>query len=70
MNKTPIDGLCGMTDEESFGFTYAELDKYIREGVIENVEHQERIEYLHNRNLFKMQPMPSFPYKTEDKPWN
>jgi len=70
IEKVPSDGLCGKTDEDNLGFTYAELDKYIREGVIENVDHQERIEYLHNRNLFKMQQMPCFPYKTEDKPWN
>lgn len=68
IEKIPSDGLCGKTDEDNLGFTYAELDKYIREGVIENIEHQERIEYLHNKNLFKLQPMPIFPYKTEDKP--
>lgn len=60
INKTPSDGLCGKTDEESFGFSYNELDKYIREGTIENIEHQEKIECLHNKNLFKLEPMPSF----------
>ena len=34
VNKTPIDGLQGNTDEENFGFTYAELDAYIRSGII------------------------------------
>ena len=29
VEKTPIDGLCGKTDEENLGFTYAELDEYI-----------------------------------------
>ena len=60
VNKTPLDGLCGQTDEERFGFTYEELDKYIRDGVIENVEHQRKIEEMHNKNLFKLKPMPSF----------
>ena len=60
IEKVPSDGLCGKTDEDNLGFTYAELDKYIREGVIENIEHQERIEYLHNKNLFKLELMPSF----------
>ena len=60
IEKVPSDGLCGKTDEDNLGFTYAELDKYIREGTIENIEHQERIEYLHNKNLFKLEPMPSF----------
>lgn len=60
IEKIPSDGLCGKTDEDNLGFTYAELDKYIREGTIENIEHQERIEYLHQKNQFKLEPMPSF----------
>lgn len=60
IEKVPADGLCGKTDEDNLGFTYAELDKYIREGTIENIDHQEKIEYLHNKNLFKLEPMPSF----------
>lgn len=62
VDKTPSDGLCGQTDEEKLGFTYDELDKYIREGVIENIEHQALIEELHNKNLFKLQFMPKFEY--------
>ncbi len=58
--KTPIDGLCGKTDEENLGFTYAELDKYIREGVIDDPEKKERIDRLHRINQFKLQLMPSF----------
>lgn len=42
VEKTPIDGLCGKTDEENIGFTYAELDKYIRTGVIKDKERQAR----------------------------
>ena len=33
VDKTPIDGLCGKTDEDNLGFTYAVLDEYIRTGV-------------------------------------
>ena len=32
VDKVPSDGLCGKTDEDNLGFTYAVLDKYIREG--------------------------------------
>ncbi|MBQ7565620.1 MAG: NAD(+) synthase [Oscillospiraceae bacterium] len=60
VDKVPIDGLCGKTDEENLGFTYAELDRYIREGVIEDAAKKERIDELHRRNLFKLQLMPSF----------
>ena len=58
--KVPIDGLCGKTDEENLGFTYAELDRYIRTGEIENQAHKERIDTLHKRNLFKLRLMPAF----------
>ena len=34
VEKVPIDGLCGKTDEENLGFTYAMLDRYIRTGEI------------------------------------
>ena len=30
--KAPSDGLSGMTDEEKIGFTYEELEKFLREG--------------------------------------
>ncbi len=60
VEKTPIDGLCGKTDEENLGFTYAELDKYIRTGEIEDKAKKERIDDLHKKNLFKLQLMPCF----------
>lgn len=60
VHKTPIDGLCGKTDEDNLGFTYETLDKYIREGVIEDVEIKEKIDRMHERNLFKLQLMPAF----------
>lgn len=60
VNKTPIDGLCGKTDEENLGFTYKELDQYIRTGEIENKKHKEKIDKLHKQNLFKLQLMSSF----------
>ena len=60
VDKVPIDGLCGKTDEDNLGFTYAELDIYIRTGKIDNAETKKRIDTLHERNLFKLQLMPSF----------
>ena len=60
VEKTPIDGLCGKTDEENLGFTYAQLDKYIRTGEIEDPAVKERIDHLHRINLFKLELMPSF----------
>ncbi len=60
VDKTPIDGLCGKTDEENLGFTYAELDVYIRTGFIADKEKQANIDRRHKANLFKLQLMPTF----------
>lgn len=60
VDKVPIDGLCGKTDEDNLGFTYAELDRYIREGVIDDPVKKERIDRLHRINRFKLELMPSF----------
>ena len=60
VEKTPIDGLCGKTDEENLGFTYAELDRYIRTGQIEDQDKKALIDKRHKANLFKLQLMPSF----------
>lgn len=60
VDKVPIDGLCGKTDEDNLGFTYAELDRYIRTGQIDDMEKKARIDDLHKKNLFKLQLMPGF----------
>lgn len=60
VDKTPIDGLCGKTDEDNLGFTYAELDIYIRTNKIDDPVKKELIDRKHNANLFKLQLMPSF----------
>ena len=60
VDKVPTDGLCGKTDEENLGFTYAELDRYIRTGVLEDAEKKAKIDLLHARNQFKLQYMPCF----------
>ena len=60
VDKVPIDGLCGKTDEENLGFTYAELDVYIRTGEIADMDKKELIDRKHKANLFKLQLMPCF----------
>jgi NAD+ synthase len=59
--KVPSDGLCGKTDEDNLGFTYAMLDTYIREGVCPDERVKARIDTLHERNLFKLKPIVCFP---------
>ena len=65
VEKAPSDGLCGKTDEDNLGFTYAMLDLYIREGICENVNIKNRIDELHKKNKFKLELMPCF--KMTDK---
>lgn len=64
-HKTPIDGLQPKTDEEKLGFTYADLDKYIRED-IGLLEFKAKIDKLYLRNKFKTDMIhiegPNFDY--------
>ena len=62
VEKTPIDGLSGLTDEENLGFTYAQLDEYIRTGVCEDEEIHSKIDRKRKTNKFKLELMPSFMY--------
>jgi len=67
IEKTPSDGLCGKTDEDNLGFSYAVLDRYIRTGEIDDPEVKARIDRLHRINLFKLSVMPSFDPGIETK---
>lgn len=60
IEKVPSDGMSGKSDEEKLGFTYDELDTYIRTGVIENLEHKEKIDRMHKANLHKLVLMPKY----------
>lgn len=69
VKKTPSDGLSGLTDEENLGIQYSTLDTYIRCYYASGLENSEdanvkeeirRIENLHNKNIFKSQPIPAY----------
>lgn len=64
IDKTPVDGLCGKTDEDNLGFTYAVLDRYIRKGICNDAQTKLQIDRLHNVNLHKVNPMPAFILKS------
>lgn len=66
-HKVPIDGLCGKTDEDNLGFTYAQLDSYIRgeDDLSDKPELKARIDRMHAANLHKLQLMPKFEYRPE-----
>ena len=60
IEKVPSDGLCGKSDEDNLGFSYEMLDRYIRIGEIEDEAVKEKIDRMHEKNLFKLQLMPKF----------
>lgn len=60
IDKVPSDGLCGKSDEDNLGFSYEMLDEYIRTGEMEDAAVKEKIDRLHEKNLFKLQLMPKF----------
>ena len=62
IEKAPSDGLCGKTDEDNLGFSYDTLDRYIRTGVCNSRDAKEKIDSLHEKNLFKLKPIPHFQY--------
>ena len=57
ITKVPSDGLCGKTDEESFGFSYKELDEWISHENKDTNKHaldlDAKIETMHLRSEHK-----------------
>ena len=58
VNKKPDDGLSGKTDEEKIGFSYDELDTFIRTG--KKQENFEKIERMHKASAHKRNPISTF----------
>lgn len=65
VHKVPTDGLCGKTDEDNLGFTYAMLDKYIRglDDLSDYPDIKAKIDRLHRANLHKLKLMPKYEQK-------
>lgn len=61
VHRTPDDGLpYSCPDEEKFGFTYKQLDEYLRYGICEDTNLISKIETMHKQNLHKLEQMPTF----------
>lgn len=67
INKAPADGLCGLSDEESWGFSYDVLDKFLRYGDVEDQTTVEKILDTHRKTAFKrkMIHLESFYYEPD-----
>lgn len=63
VHKAPADGMCGKTDEDNLGFTYAELDAYLLDGVTPEPVKFEKIKRLHKLTRHKYEPIPTFQKK-------
>ena len=50
--------LCGYTDEDKIGFTYATLDKYVSTGVCDDAQIKAKIDRMHALNLHKLKTIP------------
>lgn len=58
--KSPSDGLTGMSDEDNFGFTYADLDGAINGIKPQSEEVMKKISEMHAATEHKRQPPYSF----------
>lgn len=54
VHKTPSDGMCGSSDEEKLGFTYATLDAFLLDGIVPDYETTKLINRAHERNIHKI----------------
>lgn len=59
VRKAPSDGLCGRTDEDAFGFRYAELDRYLRTGEADE-EIKQKIDAKIKGSAFKRRPIERY----------
>jgi NAD+ synthase len=59
VHKTPSDGMCGATDEDNMGFTYDELDTFIRTGLKpKSIETYNKIKKMHLNPNTKLKLVP------------
>lgn len=62
VHKAPSDGLCGKTDEDNLGITYAKIDEYINTANLNGTltkDECDLIEKKYRANLHKLKPIPS-----------
>ena len=65
VDKTPADGLCGKTDEDNLGFSYAQVDDFIEKGTCGIMSVDYKIQQMHQKNLHKLRWMPTFGEHTD-----
>ena len=58
IEKVPSDGISGFTDEQNFGFSYGDLEKYINEQEID-LALKAKIKNTIDKNAHKSMPIPN-----------
>ena len=56
---SPSDGLTGLTDEDTLGFTYHAVNEYVRRGTVDPAI-KEQIDDRHRVSRFKFQTIPVY----------
>lgn len=65
VHKIPSDGLTNRSDEENFGFSYEQLDSYIRGQHQIPSEIEDKIKLMHERSMHKLK----MPITLDDEMW-
>lgn len=61
IKKVPADGLTGKSDEDNFGFTYKQLDKFIREDECDDEELYKKMKKMHDLSEHKLRLPITYP---------
>lgn len=69
VHKVPSDGLCGKTDEDNLGFTYAQINEWARTGSCGDKEVDKKISERVNKNKFKRSTLLLPTFFTPESYW-
>lgn len=69
VHKVPSDGLCGKTDEDNLGFTYAQINEWARTGSCVDKEVDKKISERVNKNKFKRSTLFLPTFFTSESYW-
>lgn len=69
VHKVPSDGLCGKTDEDNLGFTYAQINEWARIGSCGDKEVNKKISEKVEKNSFKRTSLSLPTFFTSETYW-
>lgn len=60
--KTPADGLTGKSDEDNLGFSYEQLNTFIKTGKVDDKGAEQKIKERHQYSLHKLRSIPMYSF--------